>query len=167
MEYSYRCSLAFGLLFTYFDVAKVTDGAVLEVKPKANVVNGGFVSVSWRGIKNPTKDDWLGFYCPKNDSDTHKIHKLNPSNWSAGHGTWKLDVYNMRSECEFRYFGVQNGTARMAVRSQPLTFENGDKAPLQGHIALTGNPTEMRVMWTSSKGNYVTFLVNLPYSQLR
>ena len=158
MGYYCDLALAFGLL-TYLNVAEVTSLAVMHVTPNANIINGDFVNVSWSGIEKTTKDDWLGYYCPTNDSDIHSISRFYPgdpnqrsADWSAGRGTWKLDVYNMRTQCEFRYFRLQNGKRHTVVRSKPLTFKNGDEAPLQGHIALTANPTEMRVKWTSSKG---------------
>ena len=30
-----------------------------------------------------------------------------------------------------------------------MSFEGGAEIPLQGHLSLTGDPTEMRVMWVS------------------
>jgi len=40
----------------------------------------------------------------------------------------------------------------LVVRSPILLFKGGSDIPLQGHLALTGDPTEMRIMWVSGTG---------------
>ena len=52
----------------------------------------------------------------------------------------------MRTNCEFRYY---EDTYIHVATSTPLAFKGGIYAPLQGHLAVTGEPTEMRVMWVS------------------
>ena len=49
----------------------------------------------------------------------------------------------MWADYQFRFF--RNGTnfPVLASVSNLVTFEN-PKAPLQGHLAVTGDPTEMR-----------------------
>ena len=36
-------------------------------------------------------------------------------------------------------------------------FEGGPEMPLQIHLALTGDPTQMRVMWNSGTGKILLF----------
>jgi hypothetical protein len=42
------------------------------------------------------------------------------------------------------------------TRSNIVMFEGGPEQPLQIHLALTGDPTEMRVMWVSGTGESFT-----------
>ena len=67
-------------------------------------------------------------------------------------------MYNMRTSCEFRYY--HKSYIHIAT-SNVLKFKGGIYAPLQGHLALTGDPTQMRVMWVSGTGNQFLFFVHV------
>ncbi len=127
--------------------------ASIKVHPFV-VENGAKVTVTWNGIINPTKMDWIAIVCPWNDKSERRLDHFfvtESPTWKSGHGSHEVHVFNMRNQCEFRYF--RNGAeSRLVARSNVLGFEMGDKAPLQGRIAVTGDPTEMRVMWTAAKG---------------
>ena len=126
--------------------------AALKVHPFA-VKNGDMVTVSWSGISNPSGNDWIAIICPWNDKIERRLDHFYVSScptWKLGYGSQKVHVYNMRSQCEFRYFR-NNANSKLVAVSNILGFQFGAKAPLQGRIALTGNPTEMRVMWTAAK----------------
>ena len=128
-----------------------TSGAILSVHP-ALVHSGDTVSVKWSGVAHPSSTrDWVGMYCPP-EKPPHAyleywLARDSPT-YREGHGQISLRAYNMREECQFRYY--TNGTVtELLASSNRLRFEGGRRAPLQGHLALTGNPTEMRVQWTS------------------
>jgi len=127
--------------------------AMLKVSP-AVVANGGKVNVSWAGVTNPQPKDFIGLYCPVNDDPKHYLDYFYvnvASTWKDGHGQHEVIVYNMRSKCSLRYY--RNGQySQLVATSNQFDFKDGGAAaPLQGHISLTGNPTEMRVMWVSGK----------------
>ena len=58
----------------------------------------------------------------------------------------------MRSDCIFKYYRSTAFNSQLVVSSEKLTFVGGSAAPLQGHIAMTEQPTEMRVLWNSGEG---------------
>ena len=63
-----------------------------------------------------------------------------------------MTVYNMRVPCEFRYYKYKGEHAQLVVKSNVVRFSGGSSTPLQGHLSLAGNPTEMKVMWMSGSG---------------
>lgn len=131
-------------------------GATINVNPLDDVPNGGAVEVSWKGVLQASNKDWLGYYCPKNDSSGHYLDymlasKVAPETWMKGYGSFSVRLYNMRVDCEFRYYRSNNKTVLMG-RSASVKFRNGPEAPLQARISMTRNPTEMRIMWSSGYG---------------
>ena len=150
--------------------SRYISGATLTALP-AQIDNGEKVTVSWNGIPDPSKRkpyDWIGLYCPSN-ADAHSYIDywfVNESpTYSQGHGSVKFTLYNMRVDCEFRYYGNDTYTELMAV-SNKVTFINGIEAPLHGHLALTGDPTEMRVHWTTGTASTPTVLYGTSPSSL-
>ena len=132
--------------------------AVLKVSPDF-VEDGGVVNVSWSGIPRPNKSDVIAIYCPSDDQANHYLDVFNvneASTYSSGFGWHEVTVYNLRTICEFRYY--QKKSILLAT-SNLLEFKGGIYAPSQGHIALTGEPTEMRVMWVSGTGNDVFWVI--------
>ena len=126
----------------------------LNVLPNP-VKNGGFVTIIWRDIRFPTPKDFIAYYCPFDDDTNHYIdffHVTESLTWKKGYGHYKVQVYNMRSECIFKYYRKTPSNSQLVVSSQKLAFVGGSAAPLQGHLAMTERPTEMRVMWNSGEG---------------
>lgn len=137
--------------FTYPIQRHFTNDATLKVTPEL-VENGARVNVSWSGIPKPNGTDFIALYCPKDDDPSHYLdlfYVTESSTYSSGHGWYQVVVYNLRTSCEFRYY--QMGYLHVAT-SNLLEFKGGIYTPLQGHIALTGDPTQMRVMWVSGTG---------------
>ena len=132
--------------------------ATLKVWPE-EVENAGQVTVLWEGIKNPTKSDRIGYYCPFYDNPAHAldyIDVIKSQTWQQGYGYYTVKLYNMRSPCVFRYYS--NNT--LVAFSNKVRFTNGDGfAPLQVHLSMTNNDNEMRIMWNSlkSKNNLFYF----------
>ena len=132
---------------------RITSGATLKADPNV-AENGAAVAVTWDHVSGPSLSepyDWVGLYCPSDAEPRayldHAFVNESPS-FADGWGTLKFVVYNLRTDCEFRYYRNANVTALIAV-SNKITFAGGKSEPLQGHLALTGDPTQMRVSWTS------------------
>ena len=124
----------------------------LKVWPE-EVENAGQVTILWEGIPNPTSGDRIGYYCPYYDNPAHGLDYIDVTKsptWEEGYGYYTVKLYNMRSPCAFRYY---SGGKKLVAISNKVRFTNGDAfAPLQVHLAMTNNPTEMRVIWNSAKG---------------
>lgn len=129
-------------------------GAILEVNPSL-VENSATVNVSWSGIQMPNSTDIIAFYCPEEDHPDHYLdlfYVTDSPSYVFGYGWRQVTVHNMRTSCEFRYY--QEKHIQVAT-SNVLEFKGGKNAPLQGHLALTGDPTQMRVMWVSGTGKII------------
>ena len=141
----------------------------------SEVGNGEKVKVTWSGIAAPNATDWIGFYCPVNETaskplDYFHVTEAERGTWHKGKGSKTVTVYNLRMDCEFRYYRKAVGElyTALVVRSNVLKFKGGASAPIHGHIELTGDPTQMRVMWISGTGRPITFLIlQLHHSSFR
>lgn len=148
-------------------ISREDSGSILKASP-ITVENGGIVNVTWQNIINPQEKDFIAFYCPVDDSPTHYLDYFFVTvskTWSLGYGGKQVTVYNMRTNCVFKYFR-SIGYSQLVTVSNELSFTGAAIAPLQGHIALTGNPSEIRVMWTSGKGDdfaciYLRFTISI------
>ena len=128
-------------------------GASLKAEPRLTE-NGATVTVSWGKVPNPSISepfDWVGLYCPSGTDgpaylDYYFVYE-SPT-YAEGYGSLKFVLYNLRTDCEFRYYQNSTYTTLLAV-SNKVTFRGGKSEPLQGHLALTEDPTQMRVSWTT------------------
>lgn len=136
----------------------------IRVSPEI-VSNGDTVGVAWYGVTSPTKDDWIGFYCPRGAKVSHFLDFYNvkeiPSSYRTN-GRFKVQVYNLRSTCEFRYYSINKEDLILVARSNELKFASGLEEALYGHLALTGHDGEMRIMWVS--GHDTTPVVRYGYT---
>jgi hypothetical protein len=139
----------------------VVSGASLRAEPWLTD-NGAAVTVSWENIPSPSISepfDWVGFYCPSGaDGSAYLDYSFvgeSPTH-AEGRGSLKFVLYNLRTDCEFRYYQNSTLTTLLAV-SNKVNFRGGKSEPLQGHLALTEDPTQMRVSWTT--GNSTTPVV--------
>ncbi len=129
-----------------------------------NIENGEEVTISWTGVSSPSPKDWIGLFCPTNSPiDVYCYHWFVKESltYLNGYGEVAFVIYNIRTDCEFRYYSNETCNILLA-HSAPLRFKGGANKPLHGHIALTGNPSEMRIQWTS--GTKATPTVNYGYS---
>ena len=125
--------------------------ASLKVSPSSEISNGEEVTVSWSGVTSPSSKDVVVLYCPPEAEPDHYLDYVNVSSvetYSKGYGEFDVRLWNLRKECQFRYYRSGNYTT-LAAESNVVSFEGGADIPLQGHLSLTGDPTEMRVMWVS------------------
>ena len=125
------------------------------------VENGGVVTVTWTSSKPDQSLDVLALYCPHNAPSQqfidywHLPSDLYCPGCSKTKGSVRMALFNARVSCEFRVFSERSeGGVDLVAVSDLVRFTD---APLHGHIALTGDPTQMRVHWTS--GSPVTPVV--------
>lgn len=105
-------------------------------------------------VANASTYDWIGVYCADDESappadddymDSRLISTSNTTTLTFG------PLVNMRCSWQFRYFArpKQYGTSTHLADSEFVAMANGVTEPLHVHISLTGNDTQMRVMWVS------------------
>ncbi|XP_066927057.1 uncharacterized protein [Clytia hemisphaerica] len=129
----------------------------LKVYPEV-AENGGLVAVNWYGVAEPNEKDFISLYCPDDDNPKHYLDYFNIDvsvSWKAGFGEHFVPVFNMRTNCVFKYFRWVGEAGQLAATSSVITFRGGPLAIHQIHLSLTGDPTQMRVMWVSSKAQEV------------
>jgi len=114
------------------------------------------VTVSWSGVpaQSVGPNDWIGFYCPVDAASNNYVDWLSasqaaPGTYMDGHGEVSLMVTDTRSACNFRYFQEKNFSEYVLVAtSGAMSFAQGQ--PMHGHLALTGDPTEMHLSFVSN-----------------
>ena len=120
------------------------------------IKNSQYVNVTWNGVQNPTAKDLIVLYCPESAADNDYIDYFNAdvsSTYKQGNGEHSVQLTNLRTNCEMRYFrNISKNVQEFVTKSNIVMFEGGPEQPLQIHLALTGDPTEMRVMWVSGTG---------------
>lgn len=132
-----------------------TSGVSLKADPPL-VENGGKVTVTWSNVPDKSTDaiyyDQIGLYCPSNGEAQayldYWLVTVLPS-YVKGFGSGNVTLYNMRVDCEFRYFRSSEHKSELLAVSNKVSFVNGKEATLHGHLALTGKATQMRVHWTT------------------
>ncbi|XP_028398473.1 nucleotide pyrophosphatase/phosphodiesterase-like [Dendronephthya gigantea] len=126
--------------------------ATLNVEPPL-AKNGQYVKVTWKGVQGATAKDMIALYCPEKAKTNDYLDFFNvdeSSTYSQGYGEYSVRVYNVRTNCEMRYFrNYSQGHQELVATSNTVVFEGGPEQPLQVHLALTGKPSEMGVMWVS------------------
>ena len=134
--------------------------SILTVHPNNDVENGEEVTVTWKNIIKPSAKDWIGLYCPHNDTATQALDYFyvtdahEKETWKKGFGDRAIRLYNMRNHCEMRYYrNVDGGDyAALVTKSELIRFKGGADLPMHGHLSLTNDPSQMRVMWISGNG---------------
>lgn len=143
------------LKFNFRPKPSALDGvASLTVSPSSEIENGQMVKVAWSNVSAPTATDVVILLCPPEAGPEHYldfVHVNSSETYTKGYGEFEVRLWNMRKECQFRYYRNDNYSV-LVVRSPILLFKGGSDIPLQGHLALTGDPTEMRIMWVSGTG---------------
>ncbi|XP_066919291.1 uncharacterized protein, partial [Clytia hemisphaerica] len=131
-------------------ISEEDQDATLKIWPQ-EIQNGGRVTLLWSNVQSPKSTDRIAFYCPHYDKASHPLDNFpvtDSETWESGFGHVFLTLYNMRTNCGFRYY--RDSTTLVAI-SNTVKFNNGGPmAPLHGHIAVTNDPTQMRVMWNSA-----------------
>ncbi len=117
------------------------------------VANGGEVTVQWNNLHHHAYSSWIGLYCPAHSSHFNTIDfwwiKDLVDNTLTDTSV-RFTLYNVRTDCQFRYFVNDTATKLVAVSSK-IHFIDTQKAHLHVHLALTSKHSEMRVQWTTGK----------------
>jgi len=137
-------------------VLKLGDGTIGIDAPILNGT-GNFVTVRWNNVGSPFPGnmDFIAAYAP----DPNSYTDVYPSKYkwivpdASGSGSTRLWLLNQRSAWVLAYFtgGLDNPV--MLAKSAPIEFSNYH-IPHQIHLAMTDNPTEMRVHWTSMQNSF-------------
>ena len=145
-------------LLSNADNSNQTLPTTVQVKPSI-ARDGQNVTVTWRGVPRPTANDIIALYCPENAKDNDYIdyiRVLDSPSYKEGYGERLVQLFNLRTNCQFRYFTNSTGDHQeLTATSNTVMFEGGPEMPLQIHLALTGDPTKMRVMWVSGTGSII------------
>lgn len=119
------------------------------------LAQSGNVTLTWTGVDKPGGDsgtDWIGIYCPSTNDDSSYLdwtYASEASSYNQGHGSLVFHLTDTRFVCNFRYFTHKGGSAYEKLgTSNNISFAHD--VPMYGHLALTGNPTEMHVSFVTS-----------------
>eukprot|EP01117_Protostelium_nocturnum_P005141 TRINITY_DN1866_c0_g1_i1.p1 TRINITY_DN1866_c0_g1~~TRINITY_DN1866_c0_g1_i1.p1 ORF type:complete len:569 (+),score=151.58 TRINITY_DN1866_c0_g1_i1:237-1943(+) len=134
----------------------------MSASPSVLKASGERVTVALRGVPAPSTGDIIALYSPANADPrtTSPIKYISGDQFgsgylSSGSADVKFTVINLRSNFRFAFMrGFKdmqdnwdkfNSTVILAY-SNVADFSN-KLEPLQGHLALTGKPGQMKVMW--------------------
>ena len=119
---------------------------------------GETVNVTFWGIPSTPRPsagrDWIGVWSPapaKGNYSTRTPSKyiyVTPD--ATGAGSVHLWLVNMRESVTVAYFTGGLTTPVLIAESEAVAFDNVH-LPMHVHLALTGDPTQMRVDWTSAQ----------------
>eukprot|EP00898_Chlorokybus_atmophyticus_P002942 jgi/Chlat1/3649/Chrsp238S00262 len=122
-----------------------------------SIGNGEVVQLQWTWNPISTKAAWIGIYSPPSAEPSDYLDYIDIP---AGLGTASFRLFDMRADYAFRMWGwdgeegaeVPAGNSfKLLAESQTVSFKS--QAPMHGHLGLTGDPTEMRVIFTSGSDN--------------
>lgn len=95
--------------------------------------------------------DWIGVYCVDDESKDVDVHDFIDARRTEGAVSGTLTfgpMVNMRCSWQFKLV-TSDGT--VLATSPFVRFAEGPTEPLQIHLAMTTEPTQMRVHWTSAE----------------
>lgn len=127
------------LVLFYFLWPKVPFHSPLLVSPNF-IVSNELVTINWESVPDRLENDWIGVFPSSNVIDAWPIARF-MANVSI---SATIRLFNLRNDYEIRYFHGKSNERIITKISVDADF------PLQGRLAITKNPTEMRVMWSSN-----------------
>eukprot|EP00731_Ephydatia_muelleri_P012121 Em0006g1015a len=131
----------------------------LQVQPTTLTKNGEWVTVTWEGVSSPSKKDWIGVYSPpannayginatKNAPIKYQYAYYSSTHMNYGKGSIQIRLMNMRQSIIFGFFKGGTSSPALQAVSEVVQFSNPNE-PLQGHLALTTDPTQMSLVWVT------------------
>ena len=138
---------------------EIDDSVVLKVTPtKLTAPGADWVNVSWSGVQNPNKDDWIGVFSPPVNGSTidHSLHapvkyqyaEFASTHLKTGSGMLRFRMVNMRADVIVGFFTGGFSKPTLVAVSDVISFANPNE-PLQGHLSYQGNPSNMTLTWVS------------------
>ncbi|GFR45131.1 hypothetical protein Agub_g6511 [Astrephomene gubernaculifera] len=115
---------------------------------------GEWFTVSWSGVSDPMYDDWIAVVVPADANLTQtapakwKFAAGDPHHVLTGSGSLRFRLISYRADVAFALMRNGFDAAVEVARSQPVKLLHPNE-PLQLHLALTGDPSEMRVQWNT------------------
>ena len=131
---------------------------VVSATPRQLAISGSWVNVTYQGVSDPNKQDIIAVYSPT--SGKYKIDPVHqapikyvlasksPKYLQTGVGSYRFRIINFRAPVYFAFLRYDGKTPVLSAVSNPVTFVNYND-PLQVHLALTGLPSEMVVVWST------------------
>ncbi|KAF5834534.1 Metallo-dependent phosphatase-like protein [Dunaliella salina] len=119
---------------------------------------GTWVEVSWDGLKDPKYDDWIALYVPAHaDLTSIAPAKFQYAFYSRTHirhgsGMLRFKVISYRQDMVFAL--VRGGLAAPSIgATTPVIHIANPNEPLQVHLALTNEVSEMLVQWVTQNSS--------------
>lgn len=135
-----------------------------------SIASGDWVRLDWSGVAKADRDGcWIGVFSPP-DVNVSAIPalpypasapwtatatvkyitcaKADPGSATSGAGHYNFSLIDMREDVAFWLFTGGIDKPKPLVKSESVSFTDKD-APRDGHLALTGDPTSMLVVWGS------------------
>eukprot|EP00731_Ephydatia_muelleri_P019818 Em0012g643a len=149
-------------LLRYDRATTKLDGSVsISATPALLVTSGDWITVSWENAGVPSTSDWVGVFTPPVDGSIDLRHhapvKYQYANYSGsymntGVGSLRFQMINMRGDMIVGFFtGGSQNPVLLAV-SDIIQFQNYNE-PLQGHLVLGDDPTEVILIWVTQEAN--------------
>lgn len=158
MKGDMRLALALVVVLGLVGAVIATTPTILTASPDQLENSLDNVVLSWSGVATPFDGDYVAIYSPASSLKDHPTYPLGwlylneSSTWQSGEGNLSLPLVNMRSDFAFALWG-NNGTNILAT-SNTVTFANINE-PLQGHLALTDDPSVYILMWVTAENSSV------------
>eukprot|EP01119_Soliformovum_irregulare_P023845 TRINITY_DN841_c0_g2_i1.p1 TRINITY_DN841_c0_g2~~TRINITY_DN841_c0_g2_i1.p1 ORF type:complete len:310 (-),score=64.30 TRINITY_DN841_c0_g2_i1:36-965(-) len=121
-----------------------------------------WIEVRFSDVEHPSHEDWVGVYTPDVAAFTTKV----PTRWQkceespdfkkTGAGSLRFRLINLRADFIIGLFSNGTDYPILKAYSKPVSFANPNQ-PMQGHLALTHDPTEMRLSWGGG-GNIANYV---------
>uniref|UniRef100_A0A383VVS5 Purple acid phosphatase n=1 Tax=Tetradesmus obliquus TaxID=3088 RepID=A0A383VVS5_TETOB len=117
--------------------------------------------LSWSGVQQPSYADWLGLIVPAGADITktapakYQIAAMDKNHVKRGEGRLKFRLINYRSDMQFALFRGGMMAPQLAALSPIIRVQNPNE-PLQRHLALTGDNTQMMVQWVTKNSSNPT-----------
>jgi len=137
------------------NIVRSLDGGSIVIEANELHGVGQMINISWSGIstKIDAAGDWVGIWSPRPADGNYSAHSptkyIKVKSDEKGAGRVELWILNMRAEVVAAYFTNGFDSPVVVAESKPVQFTDPNR-PMHVHMALTGNPTEMVIDWTSA-----------------
>lgn len=161
---------AFDALWKNREKARIVLDSSVSLKVDTTLVekSGDWVTVSWEGVSSPSKKDWVGVYSPpannayginatKNAPIKYQYAYYSSTHMSYGKGSVQIRLMNMRQPVIFGFFKGGTSSPTLLAVSEIVQFANPNE-PLQGHLALTTDPSQMTITWVTRDADSPTVM---------
>jgi hypothetical protein len=121
--------------------------------------HGEYVTITWKGVRSATVRDWVGIYSLPYTTGDDYFDMFKPAMVSES-GNFTYFFVNMRTNYLIKYWRYDYNLVDFYVdASATVSFEQDPNTPLQGHLSLTDDDKEMRVMWVTDS----SYVPNVQY----